>query len=367
MLRLRVLLIPLAVLSACSKPAPKAENKPGYIDCDGDPRNGNETNAKADRNNCGVCGNACRLDAECVNGICKQACKGTFRDCDGKEENGCETDVTLAAEHCGSCGTSCGKGGACVKQRCVSQILEKADVQGASAIAVSGGELFFVSESRGIVKKIDLTKETETGIATGERSPWTLVVHGGFVYWAARDPGGAGTAGVVRKAPTKGGPATTVFHSKSHYPQAIAVDATGIYWTEYNLGNVMHVALAGGQPQTIATGQSFPTGIAIADGYVYWTARETEKEPGTGGVFRRALGGGAVTQVVQKRKQPSDLAVAGGTILFLEGTTLHKAPAAGGEATPLTDDMAPKALALDAASGYWLSGASPVIKRTSTK
>ena len=40
--------------------------------------------------------------------------------------------------------------------------------------------------------------------------------------------------------------------------------------------------LAGGTPTTIASDQREPTGIAVKDGFVWWTTRETDKDKGTG-------------------------------------------------------------------------------------
>jgi hypothetical protein len=44
---------------------------PGWCDCDGDPMNGCEINAKADPANCGACGVTCAMNQKCVQGVCQ--------------------------------------------------------------------------------------------------------------------------------------------------------------------------------------------------------------------------------------------------------------------------------------------------------
>jgi hypothetical protein len=67
----------------------------GFGDCDGNCKNGCETNLKTDVSNCGGCGIQCRFShasAMCLNGMScgLTACDAGYVDCDGNPNNGCE-------------------------------------------------------------------------------------------------------------------------------------------------------------------------------------------------------------------------------------------------------------------------------------
>ena len=78
-------------------------------DCDGDPVNGCETNIGTDVNNCGDCHVVCDSSGgstSCVGGVCKPGCSQGFGDCDGNPTNGCETNILTNPDDCGGCGAS---------------------------------------------------------------------------------------------------------------------------------------------------------------------------------------------------------------------------------------------------------------------
>lgn len=86
-----------------------------FGDCDGNPKNGCESDFRTSQAACGACGNACDNGA-CVGGSCQ--CSGSFADCDGKPENGCETDLASSVDSCGACGHGC-LGGGCDAGACM--------------------------------------------------------------------------------------------------------------------------------------------------------------------------------------------------------------------------------------------------------
>jgi hypothetical protein len=89
--------------------------QPPFEDCDGDPKNGCETNTSSDEKNCAGCGKVCPSvngAPYCASSTCQIMCADGFADCDGDRGNGCETNTTKDVLNCGGCGKSCdGKNG----------------------------------------------------------------------------------------------------------------------------------------------------------------------------------------------------------------------------------------------------------------
>ena len=89
--------------------------QPPFEDCDGDPKNGCETNTSSDPNSCAGCGKVCPAvngAPYCAGSVCQITCAEGFADCDGDRGNGCETNTTKDVTNCGGCGKVCdGKNG----------------------------------------------------------------------------------------------------------------------------------------------------------------------------------------------------------------------------------------------------------------
>lgn len=82
-----------------------------FADCDGEVRNGCETNTLTDVTHCGACGSSCAASANrsvtCEAGACRATCLAGFADCNGDPADGCEVDLRASADHCGACGRRC--------------------------------------------------------------------------------------------------------------------------------------------------------------------------------------------------------------------------------------------------------------------
>lgn len=107
-----------------------------------------------------------------------------------------------------------------------------------------------------------------SGLVGGAR---TIAAFGGFVYFSNLDSSAAATFSIYRVPTTPGGARTTVASGQAGLGD-IAVDSTGIYWTDNVAnGNVMRAPLGGGPAAPIATGQANPYGIALDANAIYWT------------------------------------------------------------------------------------------------
>jgi alpha-tubulin suppressor-like RCC1 family protein len=71
---------------------------------------------------------------ECVADSCVMTgCEEGFLDCDGDWRNGCEVNPEANREHCGGCGMACAPGQACLASACVTARAEQIDVGYSSA------------------------------------------------------------------------------------------------------------------------------------------------------------------------------------------------------------------------------------------
>src|SRR5205814_8692060 len=93
---------------------------------------GCETHVSSDARNCGACNNICQSVPPppflgCSRGLCViTTCGANFADCDGNAKNGCETNLLEDAAHCGACPNACALANslpACRAGRCVPNCL----------------------------------------------------------------------------------------------------------------------------------------------------------------------------------------------------------------------------------------------------
>jgi hypothetical protein len=105
-----------------------------------------------------------------------------------------------------------------------------------------------------------------TTLASGEILWYALAVDDTSLYFAQ-----ISTDGIRRimKADKVSGAPVVLAVAGDGNPNGIAVDATSVYWTDYNYGRVMKVAKSGGAPVILADA-NHPNAIAVDDTHVYW-------------------------------------------------------------------------------------------------
>lgn len=91
--------------------------------CDRDPSNGCEANLNEDVDNCGECGAGCeplpRAEVTCGGANCVvRQCDRGWGNCDGNQRNGCETELSVSAQHCGRCDDACDADQTCLGGVC---------------------------------------------------------------------------------------------------------------------------------------------------------------------------------------------------------------------------------------------------------
>jgi len=81
---------------------------PGLEEC-----SGKCINTKANNQNCGACGAACKSGEICTDGKCKLTCPPDYNICNGK----CVSNKT-DPNNCGACGKACKTGEVCADGKC---------------------------------------------------------------------------------------------------------------------------------------------------------------------------------------------------------------------------------------------------------
>jgi sugar lactone lactonase YvrE len=140
-------------------------------------------------------------------------------------------------------------------------------------------------------------------------------------------------------------------------PIWIAVDATNVYWTNFNGGQVMKVAKSGGTPIQLASGQPRPFGIAVDANNVYW-ANYGLMHFGAGTVMQLPSDsdGGMPTTLASGLSGPIGIAVDATNVYWADGwgADVDGVPIDGGALTQLAANQnGPHYVATDGANLYW--------------
>ncbi|MSP60179.1 MAG: hypothetical protein EXR72_07520 [Myxococcales bacterium] len=99
-------------ISACADGCYATACTWGFDDCNNDPMDGCEVPVLMDGKNCGGCGKSCmnlpNASAGCMNGACTLgSCKMGYFDCNGDAKDGCESNLLADSKNCSKCGNVC--------------------------------------------------------------------------------------------------------------------------------------------------------------------------------------------------------------------------------------------------------------------
>ncbi len=134
------------------------------------------------------------------------------------------------------------------------------------------------------------------------------------------------------------------------YVDAVATDATRLFWLVAPFGDLRSMPLAGGPVTTLAAGSGMAQRLRVANGFAYWGE-------GSATIRRVPIDGGSVETVVTDVGFLSDLAVDGDTVYFTEqdrGAVRRVRVGAAPEVFGSFMTYSWSVLALNGGAAYWL-------------
>jgi hypothetical protein len=223
------------------------------------------------------------------------------------------------------------------------------------------------------IAAIPVTGGDETPLATTSDPLVDLLLDGSTVLWSESSGPAHGETGTIQRVPAIGGPVTTELADGGDAPRELAVDPSGIYWTEggpigwiEGVGQIGHLIPGGGGVDTVASGVLSDTPpIAVAGGYVFVADRWRIKR------FPRA--GGRVQTVTRADDRIESLATDGTNVYWVQGglTQAYRAPASGGApvllGTPPPGSQGPAGpIYVEGGNVYWMSDYSAILRVPTT-
>ena len=202
-----------------------------------------------------------------------------------------------------------------------------------NAVAVDSKYVYFGSLAPppapdGAIMRAPIGGGAPEAIYSGQALPEAVATDGTNVYWANWGTfdaqGHSNNDGTLWQGPIGGGTTPTMLASSLAGPSTLALDSTTVYWVDLgplgtdnfpalNSGSVLKVPIGGGTVTTIASAQSVPFSIIVANGTVYWTEYGLSA-PGL--VVSAPTAGGSLTPLVSGLDDPSALAISGSTIYW---------------------------------------------------
>ena len=305
----------------------------GWENCDGDDKNGCESEIATNTSHCGGCGKLCgdsNGTPSCVDGKCQFACNTGFANCDGIDTTGCETSLG-DPKNCGSCGHDC-KTSACNSSMMCEPISLGQNAEVGSHLAHYQTKLFWLSESSTStwsIQQMPKTGGTPTALGTGAqplmsallveatgayvvaqadarvlKTPLTggqsvvvgaptgglsgsgLALSSQYAFWFSID---GGKAKLYRSLKTGSSPVLVVTDDLAKTPSGVTADEQAVYWSDATAGLIQTVSHTGTGRKTLAAGQTGARDLTADADNLYWATGSN------GAVAMVSKSGGAVT------------------------------------------------------------------------
>jgi hypothetical protein len=169
-------------------------------------------------------------------------------------------------------------------------------------MVLAGGALWLTSGGR--VERLGLDGGAEALVASHLSLPGAIATDGATVFVTdleARDGGLVPRSSVLR-LPAHGGAAAVVGAADGEI-DALALDATHVYWADPLDGSIVSVPKEGGTARTLASERGLPGKLRLYRGKLFWVERRTES------IWTMPASGGAPVQFTQDFAGFADLVV----------------------------------------------------------
>lgn len=230
---------------------------------------------------------------------------------------------------------------------CTTNIYHLASGQGSiSNLAADGTNVYWtVNLPSGSLGSIPRVGGATSALWSGPHAS-ALAAHGGFVYWIDPSPTGA-----VWRLDTSTGVAA-IIESNQNAPQALAVGAGGVYWSDF-AKNIYVADFNGGPPWTVTTALSLPVAIAVDSMDVFWLGALN----GAGVIGRVPTSGGIANDNFPSTTLSSNpnLAARSASAFWADGFGVSSAPPGLVDSGGSNNSVQ---VALDAANVYWVGANS---------
>jgi hypothetical protein len=226
------------------------------------------------------------------------------------------------------------------------------------AVGTSSGRSDASSEPDGLSSEGMLTT-----LASAPTEITSLAVDSTGIYWTEGFGGWAVGApypmdGTVRRAAQDGSNGVTLATSQ-RYPGAIALGASEVFWANGMFGAsdgwIMRVSPEAGVATTFASPQN-AISIAIDEANVYWTV--------VGALLREPTAGGKATTLASDGGTRGHLALDAAALYWGTRDGVVKIWLDGGAAAPLAVGHAAGLMALDSTDLYWIADNPPTLMKT---
>jgi hypothetical protein len=305
--------------------------------------------------NCGKCNNACDPThpgaAACVSSMC-QACAAGTADCDGLGVNACESDLSSDKKNCGACGHTCA--GSCSAGHCQPSIL-LAMQPFINSMVLQGSKLYLGTNANKLVV-VSTDGSGVKDIASDDSQFAPLALDASYAYWVAS----TGTdLRIARSSLGGGGVVETVGTlPQGASPNALAVDASGVYFTDGTANKVEKYDFMMSAFQDVATSQSFAGQALIVGSDLFWTTNSPTS------LTKKTLPGGS--PAVLCSKSAVGQLIASSTDLFFNGEMgISTIPINGANPQNCPKVLTNKtgtSLATDGVTVYWSDNVDATIK-----